>query len=66
MVWRLTAQYCVNNELQIRETGLPSARQAVARDIFELRRVYPDVPNSQLKTLIEMKKQMYPAVGVKP
>ena len=30
MIWRLTAQYCVNNELQIRETGLPAARQAVA------------------------------------
>lgn len=31
-------------------SGISSARQAVARDIFELRRVYPDVPNSQLKT----------------
>ena len=47
-------------------SGISSARQAVARDIFELRRVYPGVPNSQLKTLIEMNKQMYPAVRVKP
>jgi tetratricopeptide (TPR) repeat protein len=30
MVWRLTAQYCLNNELFIRETALPAARQAVA------------------------------------
>ncbi len=30
IIWRLAAQYCVNNELQIREIGLPAARQAVA------------------------------------
>jgi predicted Zn-dependent protease len=30
MIWRLAAQYCLMNELQIRETALPAARQAVA------------------------------------
>ncbi len=30
MIWRLTAQYCLINELQVRETALPAARQAVA------------------------------------
>ena len=29
VVWRLTAQYCLNNDLQIREAALPAARQAV-------------------------------------
>ncbi len=29
LVWRLMAQFCVDNELQIRETALPAARQAV-------------------------------------
>jgi tetratricopeptide (TPR) repeat protein len=29
LVWRLTAQFCLDNELQIRETALPAARQAV-------------------------------------
>lgn len=59
-------------------TGLPfeNARQVVARDILELRRVYrkikdpnlpsppgsqvPNIPNSKLKELIEMNKRMYP------
>jgi hypothetical protein len=40
--------------------GFDSARNVVARDIRELRRVYPDVPNSQLRKLIEMNKQKYP------
>jgi len=40
--------------------GLNSARQVVARDIFELRRVYPDVPNSSLQQLIDMNKTKYP------
>ncbi|KIP21341.1 tRNA nuclease WapA [Anoxybacillus ayderensis] len=40
--------------------GIESARQLLARDIMELRRVYPDIPNSQLRKLIELNKQLYP------
>lgn len=43
-----------------RGAGITNARQVVARDIFELRRVYPNVPNSSLQQLIEMNKRMYP------
>jgi len=32
-------------------SGFNSARDVIARDIKELRRVYPDVPNSQLQRL---------------
>ena len=39
--------------------GLETPRQVVARDIKELRRVYPDIPNSQLKRLIDMNKNLY-------
>lgn len=42
--------------------GFRNARQVVARDIRELRRVYPDIPNAQLKRLIWMNKYMYPEV----
>jgi RHS repeat-associated protein len=43
-------------------TGLPfdSARDLLARDIKELRRVYSDVPNIKLKELISLNKTMYP------
>ena len=43
-------------------TGLPftSARDVVARDIRELRRVYPEVPNEKLQQLIALNKSMYP------
>ncbi|HDF2365897.1 TPA: RHS domain-containing protein, partial [Morganella morganii] len=43
-------------------TGLPfkNARELLARDIRELRRVYSDVPNSALKELIAKNKEMYP------
>lgn len=43
-------------------TGLPfdNARDLMARDIRELRRVYPEIPNSQLQMLIEKNKAMYP------
>ena len=37
-----------------------SARDLLARDIKELRRVYPDIPNSKLKELIDLNKSMYP------
>lgn len=41
-------------------TGITTARQLLARDILELRRVYPDIPNSKLKELIELNKKLYP------
>jgi len=40
--------------------GITSARQLLARDIRELRRVYPDISNSRLKELIDMNKKLYP------
>lgn len=40
--------------------GITSARQLLARDIMELRKVYPDIPNSALRELIDMNKRMYP------
>ncbi|MCO7543121.1 RHS repeat-associated core domain-containing protein, partial [Pseudomonas sp. VA159-2] len=44
------------------KAGLPftNARDLVARDIKELRRVYPDIPNGKLQELIRMNKEMYP------
>ncbi len=47
--------------------GFTSARQVVARDIFELRRVYKaqGIPNSALQELIQMNKTMYPAAFLK-
>lgn len=44
--------------------GFINARQVVARDVLELRRVYA-VPNSQLIELIQMNKQMYPKAFMK-
>ena len=46
------------------KTGMPftSARDVIARDIKELRRVYPDVPNAKLQELIDLNKSMYPEV----
>ncbi|MFX2575393.1 RHS repeat-associated core domain-containing protein, partial [Serratia marcescens] len=40
-------------------TGLPftNARDVVARDIRELRRVYPEIPNSKLRELIDLNKK---------
>ena len=43
-----------------KSTGFASARGLIARDIRELRRVYPDVPNSQLQKLIDLNKTKYP------
>ncbi|WP_317041458.1 RHS repeat domain-containing protein [Flavobacterium columnare] len=50
------------------KTGKPfgSARDLLARDIRELRRVYPNVPNSKLKELIDLNKKMYPEMNKKP
>ena len=39
--------------------GITNAGQLLARDLFELKRVYPDIPNSTLKELIDMNKKMY-------
>ena len=39
---------------------LSTPRDVLARDIRELRRVYPDVPNSSLQNLIKMNKDAYP------
>ncbi|MGQ0798875.1 MAG: FG-GAP-like repeat-containing protein [Pseudomarimonas sp.] len=43
--------------------GFTSGRDVIARDIRELRRVYPEVPNSQLQQLIRMNKDMYPILN---
>jgi RHS repeat-associated protein len=40
--------------------GIDNARQLVARDIFELRRMYPTIPNGSLQKLIQMNLTMYP------
>lgn len=40
--------------------GIGSARQLLARDLFELKRVYPDIPNSTYRELIDMNIKMYP------
>ena len=43
--------------------GFTSGRDVIARDIWEMHRVYPDVPNSQLQQLIQMNKDMYPTLN---
>ena len=40
--------------------GIDSARQLLARDLFELKRVYSDIPNSAYKELINLNMSMYP------
>lgn len=40
--------------------GISSARQLLARDLFELKRVYTDIPNSAYRELIDLNKNMYP------
>lgn len=39
--------------------GITSLRQLLARDIRKLKRVYPDIPNSAYRDLIELNKKMY-------
>ncbi|MBL3548065.1 DUF6443 domain-containing protein [Chryseobacterium sp. KMC2] len=48
--------------------GFENARQVLARDIFELRRVYGDqnIPNSALQDLIQLNKTKYPNAFIKP
>jgi len=43
--------------------GIDNARQLLARDLFELKRVYPDIPNSAYQELIDMNMNMYPEMG---
>lgn len=43
-----------------------NARELLARDIRELRRVYPEIPNSQLQELIDLNKSMYPEMNKPP
>lgn len=40
--------------------GINNARQLLARDLLELKRVYPDIPNPALRELIDMNLKMYP------
>ena len=40
--------------------GIDSARQLLERDLFELKRVYPDIPNFAYQELIDMNIKMYP------
>ena len=50
-----------NGDIVSRRTdGINSARDLLARDIRELRRVYPQLSNSQLRALIEANKKAYP------
>lgn len=39
---------------------ISTGRQLLARDLFELKRVYPDIPNSAYRELIDMNIKMYP------
>jgi hypothetical protein len=41
--------------------GLATPRDVLARDIRELRRVYPDAPNQQLQNFIRANKHAYPS-----
>lgn len=45
--------------------GLNTPRDVLGRDIRELRRVYPDIPNSNLQQLIQMNKDIYPGSFIK-
>ncbi|MDA3873594.1 MAG: hypothetical protein PF795_06510, partial [Kiritimatiellae bacterium] len=46
-------------------TEFTNARGVIARDIRELRRVYPDIPNSRLQELIRLNKEMYPILNIR-
>ena len=45
--------------------GINNARDLVARDIRELRRVYTDIPNSPLQQIIQMNKELFPSAFIK-
>jgi|GEM_PF-2037095 len=57
----------VNGIVSRSTSGFTNARQVLARDIFELRRVYggQGIPNSSLQQLIQMNKTMYPGAFIK-
>lgn len=57
----------VNGRVSVSTRGVSNARQLLARDIYELRRVYraDGIPNSSLQKLIEMNKTMYPEAFIK-
>jgi hypothetical protein len=46
-------------------SGFSNARQVLARDLFELRRVHPNIPRSALEELLQMNKEMYPNAFIK-
>ena len=53
----------VNGIVSLNASEINNARQILARDIFELRRVYGSqcIPNSSLQQLIQMNRATYPA-----
>ena len=48
--------------ISTRTEGIYNVRQLIARDVRELRRIYPDIPNAALRDLINMNKKMYEEV----
>ncbi|MBL8181385.1 MAG: RHS repeat protein [Blastocatellia bacterium] len=46
--------------------GFSSVRQVMARDIWELRRVYPGITNTELRQLIHLNRTLYPNYFLKP
>lgn len=57
----------VNGIVSRSTSGFTNAREVLARDIFELRRVYggQGIPNSSLQQLIQMNKTMYLGAFIK-
>ena len=45
--------------------GIDNARSLLARDLFELKRVYPDIPNSAYRKIISMNMEMFPNLFLK-
>jgi hypothetical protein len=45
--------------------GFTNARQLIARDISQLRSVYPTIPTGSLQELIQLNKAMYPSAFIK-
>jgi RHS repeat-associated protein len=48
------------SRLSTNTKGINNARDLLARDVRELKRVYPDIPISKLQELTELNKKMYP------
>jgi len=57
----------INGIVSRNTQGFSNAREVLARDIFELRRVYGSqgIPNSSLENLIKLNKKMYPNAFIK-